>query len=455
MASLVIMPVRVHGAAPKRVDQRKGMPASSDAERAILGAIMAENDCLFEVASELMSNHFSLDSHRKIFGAMISVREEGKHIDAVTLADELSARGCLSNIGGVGYLSELEDGALTAKRNLPDHVRILKEKASLRQIISACEATIARAELQDEPANKIVSLCEVELHEILADTHGGGSEVKLIGDYGVEFFEDLAKIREYKAELIGLTYGLSNVDFTTTGMRPGETSVIGGRPGSGKSSFALGAAIRVAEEQVPVYYKSAEMRGGGLFSRTLSALTKVNNFHLRDPRQLSKDEENKIEIGADEAKLLPLWVDDRAGQHIAQVLATARLMVKKHGVKLCIFDYAQLINADGRDRQERVGNVAEGVAVFGREMNVHCMLLSQLTRADRKAKNAIPTMDDLKESGRLEENADVVILLHRGQGEREGEDYAIIAKQRNGPVGSEKVFFHRETLMYHPREDSK
>lgn len=449
---LMIVPPLAHGG-PTSARREKGdvLPASADAERSILGAVLADNDCLYEVASEIISDHFALDSHRRIFGAMINIREQQKHIDSVTLSDELSSRGELQRIGGVAYLSELEDGALSAKRYLADHVRILKEKASLRWVINVGNELVARAIAQTETAEKLIAQCEVGLQEILAESAGRQDGLRRLGDFADEVFEGIESIRSYKQELIGLSYGLPNVNFATTGARKGETSVIGGRPGAGKSSFGLGIAISNGEDQTPVYYCSAEMKGAGLFSRTLSAITKVNNFKIRDPRQMSAEDEKQIRIAKQAIDLLPVYVDDRPGLHLSQILATARLGIKKLGIKLCIFDYAQIIKADGRDMKDRVGNVAEAVAMFARANDVHCVLLSQITRPDRKNANVRPSMDDLKESGRLEENADLVGLLFRAVGEHEGEDEFIIAKQRNGPVGTEKVYFNKETLLYHQR----
>lgn len=429
----------------------QSLPANLDAERVILGSILLNPDTFFAASSELLSEHFSLDSHRKIYAAICHVATEQQPIEYLTVYNELRRRDQAANVGGMAYVCSLSDG-VPARVNLSWHVKQLRQKYALRRLIESANLLTSRCMDQVDDPDKIASEFEAEIGEIASEMRGTSGEAKKIGDYAAEVFEEIEAAKTHTGKLIGLSYGLHNLNFTTTGMRPGEITVVGGRPGAGKSSFALGTALANAEEGIGVYYASAEMSGPSLFRRTLSAIARVNNFKLRDPKRLTIDEDKALLQARRETRDFPLWVDDRAGMHIDRVLSRARLMVRKNGVRLVILDYCQIIRADGDNRFERVGNVAEAVAHFARAENIHCLLLSQLRRAEKKVKVDAPTMDELKESGRLEENADVVILLHRGEGQALGEDEAIIAKQRNGPTTIEKVFFDKTQLMYRDRE---
>jgi replicative DNA helicase len=429
------------------------LPTNTEAERSILGAILADNDVLYDVAGELIRDHFSLDSHKKIYSSMIALREDDVHIDEISLGNELAKRKELQAIGGYGLLAELSEGAITKKRNVPEYIRILKEKAALRQVIVAANNLMTQALEQKETADKIIATFDVALQEIMADVGSGKAAPRKIGDYRVEVFADIKRLKEHTGTLAGLTYGVNCVDYVTTGMRRKETVVIGGRPGSGKSSFAWGCALANAREDHGVYYGSAEMPGESLYARGLSCLGKVNTFRIRDPKQLEEADDFRLTRAADELGELPLWVDEIAGLHISQVLNRARLLKRKHNIELFIFDFAQLMLADGKDRYERVSNVAEAIARFSRTDDCASMLLSQLGREDKKTRKEIPpTMDDLKGSGSLEENADMVGLLWRRTGEHESEDQFIVAKQRHGPRGSEKVYFNKDFLVYKDRE---
>ena len=426
------------------MNPESNMPSAIDAEKTILGAILLTPSAM-EEATYLKADDFFLDSHRRIFRAMASLAEEKTPIDLVTLSDQLERTKDLQAVAGTSYLATLPEG-VPRRPSIGNYVRIVREKAALRSIILASHNTILKASEPGADGAKLASDYRAKLAEISEELNEGTLDgIRMIGEYAPQYWESMNRMREGSGDVIGLTYSIRCLDETTTGMRRGENTVIGGRPGAGKSSFALTAAIKNAQAGKTVYYRSDEMGGDTVFSRTLSNLSSVNNFLLRNPRKLTFPDLQFLAAARDESKILPLIIDEKPGLHIDTILNRAYQCIKNKNAELCIFDYLQIIKGDGKDRNERVGNISEAIAGFAREMKVHCMMLSQLTRPDKKhAEPPAPNLTDLRESGRIEDNADVVILLHRSS---KG-DFAIIPKQRNGPVGEMEILFEAATLTY-------
>lgn len=429
------------------IDLGRGVPANADAERSVLGAIILDNRALSEAAGYLKAEDFSLDSHRRIYARMIELVESGRPVDLVLLIDELERSREVDAIGGAAYVSSLIAG-LPDRPSIANYVRIVKEKAQLRRLISAAQVVIAQA-LDNEPSSEIASgLLETVLDlEAQAQTNHA-----LTGrDFMPEVLREL-EIQASSGGLVGLPTGIDTLDVVTGGLRKGELIVIGALPGSGKTALACQIVAANAEQGNPVGIFSLEMSRWDLGKRFLSAVTTVSASKIRHPGHIKNEEWPALAAGAAEIAEWPVWFDDSGTIDIPQLLARARLFISRMKVKLIVVDYLQLVRADARDIRERVGKVADALRQLAKAERIPIVLLSQLRRPQNV--NDLPTIIDLKESGDIEAHAHVVLLLHvptADDGKPVGEDMIIVAKNRNGAKGPVLVTFSPHKLRFYPR----
>lgn len=437
------------------------VPANTEIERALLGAVLLDNTLMDEALSSVSTNDMYLDAHREIYSAMIRLWGDEKPIDAMTVAESLMSRKVMDRVGGLTYLSGLIDG-VPKQSSLAYYISIILEKSRARTVLA--QADRLRSIMMENPDGDSIDSALADFRRLTEDLGKADDGFFSLGSYGDHYMAVLAYQREHPEEIPGYTNGIKAVDDVTGGMRPGEVTVIGARTGFGKSSWALGCSIKNARAGIRVGYRSDEMKGESFFGRTLSALSMVNGFKLRNPKYINTVEMNDIRAAAAETNNLPIFIDDKPGLHIDQILARAREHVRRDGIQLYVFDFIQRIKASGDSPRERVGYAMRAIADFSRSQNVATMVLSQITRPpDKKVKNPYPSMEDLKESGEIEENANAIILLWRSSevktpkegrpGEyitqKQGSDLAIIAKQRDGPANLEiPVLFQPSTLTY-------
>jgi replicative DNA helicase len=426
----------------------RGLPASPDTERSILGAILLDSGHHTEAAQSLTPEDFSLDSHRRIYRLMSELAADGKPIDLVMLGEELERRRELEAVGDLGYMAGLIDG-VPDRPSVAHYVQIVKEKARLRGLIHAAQAAIARAVDCDKASDIAGALLETVLN---VEAQSQMSHAISPRDFMPEVLSEL-EAQAQSGGLVGLPFGLDSLDLLTGGARRGELVVMGALPGAGKTALACQMVAANAQAGNPVGIFSLEMSRWDIGKRFLSGATSVSAQKIRNPQFISKDDWSSLAQGAAEIAGWPVWFDDSGTITIPEMLARARLFISRMKAKLIVIDYLQLVRADAKEIRERVGKVADALRQLAKAERIPVVLLSQLRRPQNV--NDAPTMIDLKESGDIEAHAHVVLLLHTptGQdGRPTGEDAIIIGKNRNGVRGPLPVMFHQHKLRFYPRE---
>lgn len=427
------------------------MPAAVDSERTILGAVLLDSDRLMELSAILASDDFSLDSHRRIFAAMIAVTERDGNVDIVTLADELGRRHDRDAVGGVAYLASLTEG-LPRRPVIENYIKIVKDKAICRAMIAVSSGLSSRAYSQGQSGLEIASW--------------GISALSAVADKGqtksdVHEAATLAEDAEYRlldnpSDSPTISTGIQSLDaFTGGGIRRGELWIIGASPSRGKTTLARQIVEHAVCRGIPSYVHSGEMTKESWFDVTACLVEKIQPWKLREPRLLNASEQERLRNGLRALAKMPLSISDEGGIHIDRLVWNATRKVKTAGIQVLAVDYAQIIKAPGRDDRQAVTEVAQRLRLFAKEHNVATILLSQSPRPEGRAINAKPNMFSLKESGALEEAAHTVILPYRPMdtdtGAFTGEDELIIAKQRAGTIGSIPVYLNGKFLRFEER----
>lgn len=431
------------------------LPANHDAERAVLGAMMLDEHAILQAGSMgLKPEHFVLDAHRRVFGAITSLQSSGTAVDLITVNNELGRRKEVEAVGGVAYLSSLTDG-VPPRSNIEHHVSIIREKASQRSLILACQTAIACAVENTENAAFVLSGLEADLLRIReADAPTTNAHVS---GFTREYWTDLLTRRERKGDIIGLPIGVLSVDRATGGIIPGDFTVIGARPGVGKTSLAVQSTCENCRQGHPVQWFSLEMKRKQLLNRIAVMESYVPAGLVKFASKLEQDHLNKIEETLGDVHRWPLWVDDSSGLMIDDLVARAVLAVKKHRVELIVVDHTNKIQAKGKSIEERHTNIAVALSRLAKDY-APVIALSQLARPEGHNIRMRPNMTELRGSGMYEAEAHTILLLHRGrdnQNQFTGEDEVIIEKQREGITGIKPVRFSPEFLRYDVREVSR
>ena len=434
------------------------LPASLEAERAILGSILLDNRAYAEAAQSLTEDDFSLDSHRRLFRLMSELAGASTPIDLVTIVSELDRRRELATVGDAWYVSSLLDG-VPDRPSIAHYLRIAKEKAFLRRLIRASEAAIVRASDGEKSTDVASALLEAILE---VEAQSQQSHALTAREFMPQVLQEL-QMEAQSGVLVGLPTGLDPLDVVTGGLRPGELVVIGTKApaaaahassGSSLVPTAVASQIVVANAAAghPVGVFSLEMSRWDLAKRLLASVTPVSASKIRHPSHITKDDWLALAQGAAEICDWPVWFDDAGTISVPQLLARARLLISRMKVKMVVVDYLQLVQVDAANIRERVGKVADALRQLAKAERVSVVLLSQLRRPQNV--NDLPTMLELKESGDIEAHAHLVLLLHApiGQdGRPTGEDTIIIGKNRNGAKGPVPVMFSPHKLRFYPR----
>jgi replicative DNA helicase len=427
------------------------LPNADDAEQALLGAILKHNDCLAEVVTLTKPSDFYVPAHRRIFTRMLQLWEMGTSIEEVTLVHAMTEPREIEEVGGVAYLTSLTDNVVK-RTSATQYAAIVREKAQLREFIHACDLGVNIGLANDQPAAVCVSRIHDALLAIEANTQKQPAlHVAQVTD---EVFADLERLRCQPGERVGLTTGIDSLDLATTGIRPGEFWLLGGRTGEGKSSFALKTILDNARCEIPVLLITPEMRRDQIVTRIWAQYGQIRFDKLRDPKRLTEAEYGHLQRTMLEVARLPIYIDDASSLSIREIVARARMMVKRHRIGLIAVDYIQLVGAEGRDERQRISAISNGLRELAKE-GVPVLALSQLTRPREGNLNRRPTKFDLKESGALEADAHTVLLIFRRVDEATllptGSGEIIIAKQRNGPLSIEPVCFDERYLIFQER----
>jgi replicative DNA helicase len=436
------------------------LPSNLEAERGILGAILIDNHALNTAVEKLKPEDFFLEPHRRIFERMIGLGETQQAIDLVTLTESLGRTGELEAAGGPPYVAQLVDGVPRIS-NVEHYARIVKEKAVLRNLIHAADAIQQQALDAGDEADAILDRAESLIFEIAEERVRAG----LIGvkELVREGFERLEKIFSEGKRLTGLPTGYSRLDNETAGLQPSELIILAARPSMGKTALALNIAENIAlRKQEPVAVFSLEMSKESLLLRLLASQARVDAHKFRSGH-ISKEDWPKITRGLGELAEAPLWIDDSASATVMEMGAKARRLKRDKGLSLLIVDYLQLVAARGRfgNRNEEVSSISRALKGLAKELQIPVLVLSQLTRAPEREERK-PQLADLRESGAIEQDADVVLFINRPNfyktdmpDEDRNKAELIIAKQRNGPTGSINfVFLSRHTRFEEAAPDA-
>src|SRR5271155_5745950 len=438
------------------------LPHNLEAERSILGAVLLDNHALNAAVERLRSEDFFLPQHRHIFERMVQLGEKQQAIDIVTLMEDLVRSGELEAAGGVAYLSQLADG-LPRVTNVDHYARIVKEKAILRSLIHSAAVIQEQALAAGDDADVILDRAESSIFQLAEDRVKAG----LIGvkDLVKDGFERLEKIFSEGRRITGLATGYAALDNETAGLQPSELIILAARPSMGKTALALNIAENVAlRQREPVAVFSLEMSKESLLLRLLASHARVDAHKFRTGH-MNRDDWTKVTGSLSVLGDAPIWIDDSASSTVLEMGAKARRLKRDRGLSMMIVDYLQLVvpthTGRGTNRQEEVSSISRGLKGLAKELKIPVLVLSQLTRAPEREERK-PQLSDLRESGAIEQDADVVLFINRPnfyKTDLPEEDRAkaeiIIAKQRNGPTGNLNfVFLARHTRFEEAAPDA-
>jgi replicative DNA helicase len=419
------------------------MPYSQQAERAVLGAILLDNSAYNQAAALLLPEDFFEGSNRIIFLRMSEMAERSTAIDMVTLCDELIRHKELDAIGGAAYVSSLTDGL--PRLNIDHYVKIVKDRSLLRNLIATANTIVTKCWDGAEEAEDILDAAESAVLSLASDrVRTGFADFKNVFQKN---FSSLDALHDRGKRVTGIETGFRQFDDMTRGLQPAELIIVAARPSMGKTSFALDVARHVAiHEKQPVGLFSVEMSSGSLVLRLLCSEADVDSHKLQTGFA-SKDDWTKMAMALGRLADAPIFIDDTPGLSVMEMRAKARRLKQEHGLGLLVVDYMQLMT--GREKEENrtqeVSAISRGLKGLAKELNIPVMAISQLSRAP-EARGGKPRLSDLRESGQIEQDADVVAFLYREEmvnptDDNRGRADLIIAKQRNGPTGTVNLIF--------------
>ena len=429
------------------------LPHNLEAERSVLGAILIQNDS-YNVAVELLRpEDFYRDAHRRIFEKIISLAERRMAVDFVTLKDELGRAGELDTVGGPAYVASLVDGVPKAT-NVEYYAKIVKEKSVLRSLISAANTILLDAYQADQEAAEILDRAENSIFQIAE--RGIRRGFVSLEELAQESVEAIQKAHEEKKLITGVPTGFSDLDSLTSGFQRGDLIIVAARPSMGKTSLALNIAQHVGTKTgLTVGVFSLEMSREQLFLRMLSSEAQIDGHHLRTG-YLKTDDWGRLTEALGVLGQAKVFIDDSPGIGVLEMRAKSRrLAAEQRGLHLLIVDYIQLMQGRGRfdNRTQELGSISRALKALAKELNLPVVVLSQLSRGPESRSDHRPQLSDLRESGALEQDADVVILIYREDkynpdAENEGIAEIIVAKQRNGPTDTLKLAFIKERTRF-------
>jgi replicative DNA helicase len=446
-------------AASPDIALERGLPVNLDAERFVLGAILMDDALYIQVAGTLVAEDFSLEKHRRIFLRMGELYNRGERIDRVTVANELMKQNQLESVDGVSYLVSLDEG-MPALANLDSYVGIVKDKAVLRRIIFTSQKLIDRCIIGEEEPDQILASAEESLLK-LGESRAQDALVnpqRILQEFegGVNAFLDPSK------RIKGLSTGFLKLDEMTGGLHPGELVILAARPSMGKTALALNVAQHVAmhpNEKQTVAVFSLEMSRESLLTRMICAGARVDQQKFR-AGYLNQDERRRLAKTASELVQAPLYIDDTSGTHMMDIHAKLRRLKAEHGLSLVVIDYLQLMSGRGRyeNRNQEISTISRGLKLLAKDLKVPMLVLSQLNRApETRPGDHRPQLSDLRESGSIEQDADLVAFIFREEVYKQEDERLkglaelLVAKQRNGPTGKVNLVFLKEFTKFENR----
>lgn len=427
-------------------------PQNLEAEMAVLGSMMLDEKAISTVIELLDQNSFYTENHRKIFEAICNLYNAGKAIDLVTVNDELKRLGVLDSVGGASFLTELVNSVPSAA-NIVHYVRLVREKSILRSLINNATCIASLAYEYEGDVDAALDRAETLIFNI-RDTKRTSSIVSL-KEVIQSSIENIDQVYQKKAQVSGVPTGFIDLDTRTAGLHASDLIVVAGRPSMGKSALAVGIAEYAGVvEKRPLAFFSLEMSKEQLVQRMLCAHARVDAHKVRTG-YLSPSDWPKLTAAAGKLSEAPIFIDDTPAISVMELRAKARRLKAHHNIQLIILDYLQLMRGreKAENRQQEISEISRSLKSLARELSVPVVSISQLSRAVESRSDHRPQLSDLRESGAIEQDADLVLLLLREEyynptSQNEGITEVIIAKQRNGPVGTMKLAFIKEYARF-------
>lgn len=423
-------------------------PHSREAEQAVLGSMLRDNLVIADVMTVLRAESFYADAHRKLYGAMVAIYgDSDRPVDMVTLADELQRRKQVDEVGGYPYISELWDASPTAAKVLY-YARIVRDKAAVRAMIHSSTEILRDAYDPSFQADELLERAQQQVFSLLADAPGR----QLVGIDRIvqECWDRIDWRAQQGGQETGVPTGLGELDAMTCGLQPGELIVLAARTSVGKTALACQITRHAAvERQMPVFFVSLEMGRADIAERLMVGLAGVDGQKVRRP-PLSDLEVRALMACGQRLQKSPLHIDASSPQTMAKIAANARRLKLRHGIRLIVVDYLQMVEPENRrdNRQEQVALITDRLKGLAKELEVPVLALAQINRAPESRGDGQPRLADVRESGNIEAAADVVLLLWNPEADRQWLVECIVAKQRNGPTGPVLLEFKKNLMQW-------
>ncbi|MEQ8156153.1 MAG: replicative DNA helicase [Clostridiaceae bacterium] len=419
----------------------KSLPQSIEAEQSVIGSMIIDKTAIAQAAESLKEEDFYRDSHKVIFRSIVDMFQRDMAVDLVTLLEYLKSTGKLDNAGGATYVTEVSDSVPTTA-NLGSYIKIVSEKSTLRKLIRASTEIIESSYNQQGEVEKVLDTAEKRIFDIAEKR--STSDFEVLSDVLERSFEQIERLFNNKGDITGVGSGFKDLDSKTSGFQKGDMVLIAARPSMGKTTFALNIAEYAAlREGKSVVIFSLEMSKEQLAYKLLCSEANVDMLALRTGNLEDKDWDNIARASGPLSKAR-IFIDDTAGLSVMEMRSKCRRIKIEHGIDLIMIDYLQLMSGSGESRQQEVSEISRSIKALAKEMECPVIALSQLSRAPEQRADHRPMLSDLRESGSIEQDADLVMFLYRDEyynkeTEEKNVGECIIAKQRNGPVGTVKL----------------
>lgn len=420
----------------------KSSPQSIEAEKSVLGSMMIDKNVIAQAVEILSAEDFYRDAHKYIFKSIVEMYQRDEPIDEITLLEHLKSTDRLEKSGGISYITEIGSSVLTTA-NVKSYIKIVEDKATLRKLIDSSTKIIESCYNNQDDVEKVIDVAEQKIFDLAEKK--SSSDFEPLSDILERGFEQIETLFNNKGEVTGVGSGFKDLDDLTSGFQKGDMILIAARPSMGKTTFALNIAEHAAlREGKSVVIFSLEMSKEQLAYKLLCSEANVDMLKLRTGNLEDKDWEN-IARASGPLSSAKIYIDDTAGVSIMEMRSKCRRLKIEYGIDLILIDYLQLMSGSGEEsRQQEVSEISRNIKAIAKEMQCPVIALSQLSRAPEQRADHRPMLSDLRESGSIEQDADLVMFLYRDEyynKETEEKNVAecIIAKQRNGPVGNVKL----------------
>lgn len=418
-------------------------PSNTEAEQCVLGAVLQQPGMMTKAVDIISADDFYLDTHKAIFNSMVTLFERNEPQDMVTIINHLSSTNKLDSSGGPAYIATLTDTVPLAS-NIVHYAKIVRKKSILRQLISTTTSIAGRCYDEQDDIDRLLDDVETTIFEI--SSNKGGSKFEPLSDIMKGTFEKVTALAERKELITGAPTGFDQFDQMTAGLQSSDLIILAGRPSMGKTAIAMNMVQNTAmDHQVPVAVFSLEMSKHQLAMRLLCSVSKVDSNAIRTGH-IRETDWPKLTRATGELTKAPIFIDDTAGITVLEMRAKARRLKIEHNIGMVVVDYLQLMKGRGDSREQEISEISRSLKAMAKELDIPVVALSQLNRSLESRPNKRPILSDLRESGAIEQDADVICFIYRDEVYNKSEDNPnkgiaelIIGKQRNGPTGTVKL----------------